>query len=146
MKDRHTLDGKVYRELKKSTIAHDLWVNDKIRASGLNKLEKGPDEEWGDYGVRVTESVLNSGVALLLLGGLLIPDEIEDLRWRPETAIATAEALAGISEPDEKTKVHVLIGNLVMGFFVDGVLEAKTSRSSFAPPTALSGSSATEVN
>lgn len=143
---RHTFNGRTFRELKKSTIEHDLWVGGHVNATGLNTVERLPGEEAGDFGVRVTNAVLYSGRALLLLGGLLIPDEREDLDWTPELGAETAKHLAGISDEQEKTKVHVLLGKLVLGFFVDGVLSAAISRNSSASPMsrlAINGTSET---
>lgn len=132
MSATHMLGGRLFREPAKSTIAHDAWVMDQVRATGLERLQRRPDEAWEDFGIRLTETVLSSGRALDLLAGLLVPAECDDLQWTPAMAREVAAFLGNLSEPADKETVHVLIGRLVAGFFAEGVLSESLSRVSSA--------------
>lgn len=144
--ETHTLGGRLFREPAKSTIAHDAWVMARIRSTGMERLERKPDEAWDDFGVRLTETVLSSGHALDLLAGLLVPAEIGDLQWTPAIAKEIASFLGELSDPADKQAVHVLIGRLVAGFFVEGVLSESLSRVSSARLAARGDSSRSAVN
>lgn len=136
----HTLGGKAFREARKSTLEHDSWAMDKLRACGLFEIEPAEGEDIGDFGVRLTEA-MHPLKMIDVLGGLLVPEEIEDLDWTPAVAGNTVKFLRNLSEQEDKEAVHVLFGRLVAGFFVDGVLSHGTSRSYFAASQALSATS-----
>lgn len=143
MATTHTLGGRVFREAKRSTIEHDIWTMDQIRASGLDSVRRDPDEMFEEFGLRLLDVALRSGRALDLIGGLLLPDEVDDLDWSPELAKETAKFLGRLSSEEDKQQVHVLLGKLVAGFFAAGVLSVGTSPVSSASQMAPSDSSAT---
>lgn len=144
--ETHALGGRLFREPARSTIAHDAWVMDRIRATGMERLKREPDESWEDFGVRLTETVLSSGHALDLLAGLLVPADVGDLQWTPAIAKETAAFLGELSDPADKEAVHILIGKLVAGFFVEGVLSESLSRVSSARLASRVDSSRSAVN
>ncbi len=143
MATTHTLGGRVFREAKRSTIEHDIWTMDQIWASGLDSVRRDPEEAFEEFGLRLLDVALRSGRALDLIGGLVVPEEVDDLDWTPQLAKETARFLGQLSSEEDKQQVHVLLGKLVAGFFPAGVLSAEISPVSSASQMVPSGSSET---
>jgi hypothetical protein len=104
-----------------------------IKAAGLLLLKKKIGESDERFAVRVVESVMESGQEMNLLGGLLIPAELEDVDWRPRIAAETIEHCRKITDADEKRNLHTVILEATL-FLVHGILSSGPSRIASGPP------------
>lgn len=132
-----TISGIKFRSVMQSTMEHDMWMMAKLRKAGLDELAVKPDETVNDYAVRLLHEVIASGEAMLLLGGLLIPNTQGDLEWTPQLAEKSAEILRAVSDPVEKSVIHSAIISMLSGFFVLGIGSYdRTNGASLAPSKA----------
>ena len=89
-----TIEGKRFVPLANGTFAHDIWITKKIREAGLagDVLAMREGETQDQLIERVAISAYESGLALQLLGGLLIPADVDPRAWTPELAMQAQAA------------------------------------------------------
>jgi hypothetical protein len=110
-----------------STARHDMWTMRQIAACGLNTLMQGNGETEEQFMVRLYSTALQSGDFFLLLGCLLIPEEVKPSEWSTDLAKQTAEFLASITNPEDKAKLRILLASGLMPFFQAGLRSSKIS-------------------
>lgn len=133
MTDEVLFGGRRFRVCENTTLRQDQWVQQHIAASGVFKLEKAPDESPLTYATRITSVMVESGRALKIIAGLLMPAELpEDAPWTEATAQATEEHLANLRDPRDKREFNARLSGLVAGFFAYGLRSLLTSPS-FSP-------------
>ena len=118
----YNLGNKAFKALKQSTIEHDFWLMDTIRAAGLEQVTLRPGEEAETFATRLLHDVIASGRVFDLLGGVLVPADSNDLDWTPEAALQTAAFMRKLSEPTDKILLQSLVVELLIGFFQDGLV------------------------
>jgi hypothetical protein len=96
-------------------------------------VNQGADEPEEAFMYRLYLTALKTGDIFLLLGALLIPEEMDPLRWTPEIAAKTGEFLASMTEPGDKAKMRILLASALMPFFLGGHRSSKTSPNSSTP-------------
>ena len=84
------LGGRAFLPLERTTVEHDHWYMRHVRASGLDAVELCDGETHAEYAMRLLGAALESGRALLLLGGLIVPGDAPGGRWTPALAMETA--------------------------------------------------------
>lgn len=126
------LGGRAFRVVKVSTVEHDVWMMGKTAAAGMQQVTMLPGETPESFATRLTGEFARSGLVLVLLGGALIPAELEDLEWSPAVAAQTAAFLGGLTDPADKQLVLAQVASLVAGFFETGLMSCMTSRNSSA--------------
>lgn len=122
------LGGREYRVIKTSTVEHDVWMMARVVDAGIRQVTMEPGESPEAFATRLTGELARSGQVLALLGGVMIPSELQDLQWTPEVAKATAAALGQLTDPDDKQAVLSQIASLVAGFFEAGLISFMTSQ------------------
>lgn len=110
-----------------STARHDMWTMRQIAACGLNAITQGNGETEEQFMYRLYTTALQTGDFFLLLGCLLMPEEMKPNEWTPKTAEQTAEFLAQITDPPEKAKLRILLASGLMPFFQAGLRSSKIS-------------------
>src|SRR6266850_4417409 len=138
------LGGRKFRTFTQSTAEHDKWILGVNHRAGLTNPLMYEDEDPEAFARRLHAEVAASGNAFLILGGLLVQLEMQDLDWTPEIALQTAEFLKKLHDPKDKTKMDVILMVALRDFFERGLSSPRISRSaSMAPerqPAGIEGS------
>lgn len=127
-----TLGGRDFVPVLTSTIEHDYWLMSKIRAAGLDHIDKREEETAEAFVTRLLVEVIDSGVAFDLLGGLLLPIAFVPEAWTPACAIETANFIKRLTAPVDKAIVQSQTISLLIGFFENGLSSLTISPNSFA--------------
>jgi hypothetical protein len=128
--DRLTLGGRDFEPMTVTTIEHDFWLMSRIRAAGLDAIEKGAEESPEEFVARIMHQVIDSGSAFEVLGGMLIPAQLPPQEWTPAIADETAKFIRELTDPIDKTKVQSQMIAILIGFFANGLTSLTTSRKS----------------
>jgi len=134
MSDVFTLGGQQYRPIKCSTIEHDFWLMDRVRAAGLDAIALQDDETHEQFAERLLQTIIVSGTAFELLGGFLLRHPHGDLDWSPAMATDTANALRKITAPEEKAVIRGIIVGMLLDFFAAGLIVLSSSQKSSIGP------------
>lgn len=119
MAEKLSLGGREYTRAGVGTVRQDLFVMHHARHAGISSIQEGETPEA--YAARLLDSLLSSGHALLLLGGLLLPAGMKAEDWTEEVAHATAGHLGGIVDPAEKQAVYAEVASALLDFFANGI-------------------------
>ncbi len=125
--EKFDIGGKTFQLAGEGTARHDVWVMRQIAACGLNTVIQRDNETDDEFTYRLYLTALQTGDIFLLLGGLLVPEGTEPLKWNPEMAAKTAQFLADITDAGDKAKLRILLASALMPFFVGGRRSSKTS-------------------
>lgn len=123
------INGKTYKPITNSTLRHDTWTQAQILRSGLDRMEMRSGETPDAYALRVYREAALTGDVFLLLGGLIMPVEIECVDWSVKIAEQTAEALAAVTSTEDKATVRGYLFSAIMGFLAAGLSYLMTSPS-----------------
>jgi len=122
------IGGRKFSSWDASTARQDDFVGSLLpRAFG-----QGSDENEDAFARRILEEMRESGQTNVLLGGLMLPEGMTPAEWRPEVAAHTAEFLDGITDPEDKATRGALVLDLVIHFFVSGLISLERSTRSSA--------------
>jgi|SRR6185312_10974567 len=122
-----TIEGKRFVPMQNGTFAHDIWLTRKIREAGLSDITLGADETQEKFIERIAISAYESGIALLLMGGLLIPADMEPRQWSPELAEQTAAFFGEVTDPESKQVLRTQIASALFYFFASALASSRTS-------------------
>ena len=115
------LGGLPYRAIKNTTLQNDYYVMQQLQRSGIANITPDQGETAEAYAMRLMAAIVENGIPLKLLGGLIIPEEISDSGWTPEQAETTASLLAQLTDKADKNRVQALIIEVVKDFFREGL-------------------------
>lgn len=122
------LGGRTFVHVGQSTIAHDLHAMGLVRRAGLHDANVAfPGDTPSDVAQRVLGAAAESGVALELLGALLIPEGTDPLKWTIDTGRETAEYIGSIHDPPEKERVQGLIASVLADFCRAALVSSRAS-------------------
>lgn len=138
------LNGREYRAIKHSTIEHDFWMMDLIRAAGLDRVILEQDETPQAFAERLLNMVIGTGHAFALLGGLMVPCGNPDIDWTPAMADEIAAHIKLTTDPNEKAEIRNQLVALLIGFFNAGLIVLTSSPSYSASPSAAPAETSTE--
>ncbi|HEX7647394.1 MAG TPA: hypothetical protein VF450_08305 [Noviherbaspirillum sp.] len=129
-----TIEGKRFVPLANGTFAHDIWITKKIREAGLagDVLAMREGETQDQLIERVAISAYESGLALQLLGGLLIPADVDPRAWTPELAMQSAEFFGNVTDAEAKKVLRTQIASALFYFLATALASLPTSRKSGA--------------
>jgi len=127
---KHTLGGRTFEVIGESTVEHDFTFMGIARKVGLDRPALLDNESVEEFAVRLLGDLLASGLALDLLGCLLIPEGIRSEDWTPEIGQETANFLGRLSSPAEKDKVRSLTLAALVDFFESGLAFSIASETS----------------
>src|SRR4051812_27600343 len=116
-RERYKIGGAVYVPVEGAnlTVEHDDWLLGRLHEAGMTHLEVGENEAAEDWARRVISELAASGRTMLVLAGLVMPENAT--RWTPALAVESAAAIGAASDPESRSTVHgLLIGSLI-GFF-----------------------------
>lgn len=128
------LNGRVYRAIKTSTIEHDFYMIDRIRAAGLDRVTLAEGENAEQLAMRLLEMTIGTGKAFEILGGLLIPVDVQDIDWTPAIAEETAENIKRTTDDAEKAEIRQQLVALLISFFNAGLIVLTSSPNYSASP------------
>lgn len=121
------ISGRRFKAVTVSTVEHDHWVMRYAEAAGLLNLTLQPGENLVAFAQRIHRQAVLSDNIWQLLGGLILPVEMDSLDWTPATAAETATFLRKlVSEPDKAT-VNGLTASMLAGFLQRGIASISTS-------------------
>jgi len=126
----HTLGGRKFRQILKSTVRHDLYMMEAIRKSGLNGITKRVDESPDEFALRLLDQLISTNAFVPVLASCFIDADKQDLDWTPESSEQLAKFFENLSEPEDKNVVFQLAVRLIMDFFEQGVVSLRASLSS----------------
>lgn len=130
MENSITIGGKIFRVIKSSTLEHDHWCMGEIRGAGLDRMTVAKDELPDDFVRRILAETIRSGRVYALLGGFLIPDDVQDNDWTPDIAKETAGFMRKLTDPADKSIVNMQVVALLIGFFEKGLVTLTTFKAS----------------
>jgi hypothetical protein len=125
-----TIGGREWKAITNSTLEHDFWTMGQIRAAGLDRVVIEEGEKVEEFFLRIQREAINHGRAFLLLGGFLMPAEVDPLDWSEEMAIETANFFRKLTDPADKRVVQLQFASMLAGFFANGLASLMTSRKS----------------
>ena len=128
--ERVSLGGRIFRVVQDTTVAQDIWITGRSERAGLYELQRRQGEDPDRFAIRILGELSVSGEAAFLLGGMLVPEDVEDSDWTPQLAEQTAKLIGGVTDADDKKTVHHLIASLVIDFFVTGMRFSESSEPS----------------
>lgn len=137
-----TLGGRKFRPVVQGSIANDCWTMGRIQRAGLTSVPRAENQSAESWARDVLAAVMESGRLLELLGGLLVPVEIEDSAWSEDLARQTAAFIGGLTAPDDKATVQALTLSVLLPFFESELASSRSSAASLTPGPGA-GSSAT---
>jgi hypothetical protein len=121
------IQGRTFRPVVDSTFEHDIYLMNHIRGAGLDTIQPKEGEAYEDFALRLFDGLIGSGRLLLILGGLIIPEEITDLQWSPDVATITADFLKKVSAPEDKVIIEQQVIALLVNFIQTGIIRSRTS-------------------
>ncbi len=119
--ERITIGGREFKQMGVGPVRQDLYVMQHARLAGLTGTKIAEGETPEEFVNRLIDSMIASGRALALLGGLLVPAELKPEEWTEEVAGSTAAFLGGLRDPEEKRKVYGEVASALLGFSVNGL-------------------------
>jgi hypothetical protein len=125
-----TIAGRKLKPVTNSTMRHDIWVQGQIERAGLTHMAIHPDESPEEFAMRVFRQAAMNADVFLLLGGLLMPFEIEPAKWTEEMARDTANFLGNVTDATDKAIVQMQINSALTSFFVTGLSSLMISQRS----------------
>jgi hypothetical protein len=130
MQNNIVIEGRAFKPMKNGTFAHDIWLMQRARASGLADIQISATETEDQFVERLAAKAWESGAMLELLAGTLIPEELEASDWTPELAKTVAQFFANVTDEQSKATLRSQIGGLLFLFFMDALSSLQTSRKS----------------
>lgn len=125
MDDVITIAGRAFRPVVETTIEHDLWTMERIRRAGLTEMILKPGEDPEDYSRRLLYRLIESGAAMEMLAGFLVPAEIDPLDWTPAIALESASIFRRASKPEDKATIQAKLIDLLLDFLQAGIVSAR---------------------
>lgn len=118
--ETYKLGGKWYRAISvPRTLEHDHFLAGHTRQAGAADWALREGESHEAFGARILGDMMASGRSFLILGGLLIPCDVEE--WTAEVAAKTAHDLSRLTDPEEKKVANAALLGVVLDFFVSGL-------------------------
>lgn len=119
-------------DFERRTVAQDLYLQRLIRATGLDRTLPAEDEPPAAYLVRLQAALADSGKAVQLIAGYLLPQGTSERDWTEALAAETARHILGCDTREDRDQVASLALDCVFGFFRQGLERLARSRASFA--------------
>jgi len=133
--DAIELNGKRFVRAEETTVRHDFWLMHRIREAGLDQVRiKSRKREDVDIAVEeLIDRVVYSDHALILLGGLFLPEGLNPRDWTPEIAEEITKHLEAMTAKEDKEQIKPLIASMISGFFLSGLASLRTFPASSSP-------------
>jgi hypothetical protein len=128
--NRLELGGRIFHEIRSSTIEHDFKFYELARRAGLDNVTQAAGETPEQLAARLLETILASGLALELLGLLLVPEGTPPEKWTPEIMAETARFIGGLTSDEDRQTVNAAILDVMIGFFRSGLASFWSSTTS----------------
>lgn len=127
-----TIAGREYRPVVETTIEHDVWIGKRMRMAGIDRMEKSAVESVEEFALRVVLNLMESGEFLELLGGWLVPADVDPDSWTPALALQTASTFRRVKSPEDKQELIRVTGEMLALFLEAGIAFVRTSPKSSA--------------
>lgn len=121
------LAGRKFQIIANGPIKHDLWIAERVHASGMDGVTMGKDETPEQFVDALLAKLLASGAAMEFLGGMLAPADLDLRKWTPAIALDMATFVEELIAPEDKALVRGLLAQVVVGFFQSGLAYLRTS-------------------
>lgn len=130
MSEAVELGGRRFVRVENSTVRHDFWLMGQARKAGLNRIEAKPGTTVEDFVDEILGRLMDSDLALVLLGGLLVPEGLDMKDWTPATAAEVTRHIELLTAKEDKDAVKPLTASMLIGFFRSGIASLKISHGS----------------
>lgn len=121
-----TLAGRQFRRCTNSSLQHDIFTMNHVRAADVLELELPAGASGEDYAAEMLGRLARYEHFYELLGCLLVP---ADTAWTPAVCKSTAAFLAYLTDPTDKAALNSVIAELLLGFFQAGHVSLRISPS-----------------
>lgn len=127
------IGGKRFTHVTDWTVEQDWWLMQRIRKAGLDQIAVGdgdPDSIAESISHAAADKLAASGLALEILGGLLLPEGMDPSQWTPALAADTTAHLGRQTGADARQAVRAVASWAIVSFFANGLTSFLTSRPS----------------
>ncbi|WP_263418670.1 hypothetical protein [Terriglobus albidus] len=131
--------GRKYKHIGESTLRHDIFTEAQMLKAGVSRMELMPGESADEFAQRLLRTAYANTDIFLLLGCLLIPEEMKSLDWTEETAKETALFLGAVVDKEDKLTVRAQVVSAFQGFIEAGLVSLTLSASASLAETAAPG-------
>lgn len=133
--DIRTIGPRSFRKLDPRTVSfgRDRWLSARLLEAGIGQVKRQDRESDEDLCWRLTRQAFDSPALPELLGGQLMPAELEEAAWTPEIALEIAHWLAARTDPGERQQIYQLVTETMTPFFLSALASKKSSPSSSGP-------------
>lgn len=126
-----TISGREFKAVTDSTLEHDVWTVQQLDRAGLRNLVMEDGEKPDEFVNRILMKLMLAGDVFELLGGLLMPAELNGKEWTPDIASETGRLFASATGEDKATVKRQIAGAMEV-FLAQGLLSSIRSRRSSA--------------
>lgn len=125
------ISGRGFKAVTDSTLEHDIWTVRQLDRAGLRNLVLEDGEKPDEFVDRILMKLMLDGDIFELLGGLLMPAELNGKDWTPEMAGETGRLFASATGEDKAIVKRQIAGAMEV-FLAQGLLSSIRSRRSSA--------------
>ena len=127
------IGGRRFAHVTDWTVEQDWWLMQRIRKAGLDQIvvdDANPDAIAESISQAAADKLADSGLALEILGGLLLPDGMDPSQWTPQLAAETTAHLGRQTGAEARHAVRAVASWAILSFFSNGLTSFVTSRPS----------------
>src|SRR5690348_15785244 len=128
-----TIGGRAFRAIAESTLGHDIWLMQRVRAAQLYDFPMRAGETATDFAQRLLDHALASPAFFELVAGIILPADVADMDWKPAVAEDTAQFLAGLQGHEGKLQARNLVLTVLVPFLQSGLASLTVSAPSSLP-------------
>lgn len=121
-----TLGGRAFKHCQNSTIEHDYVTMDRFNASGLAVIDMQEGATPEQFVAELVSRAIRTGQLFPLLACMLIPADLDDTAWTPETAAQTEAHLRKLTAPEDKQALQGQVAGMFASFFQTGLTTLRT--------------------
>jgi len=120
--ERHVIGGAHYVPVGVRSADHDVWLMGKIHRANLSEVEVRAGEPREAWARRLLFELCASGEAMLVLGGIIVPEEVGPAGWTEEVAAETARRLGALTGEEDKDAIFGILLTTLLGFSETGIV------------------------
>lgn len=123
------LGGENFIAQRNGCLEWEIWMQARITEAGLSRITTVKGETADQFAERMIAKALSSGKALVLLGGLMLPEGKSPDEWTPAMAADITRRMGKLRTAEDKEAAKGAIAAMLIGFFQNGFSSLKNSPS-----------------
>ena len=127
------IGGRRFAHVTDWTVEQDWWLMQRIRKAGLDQIavdDTNSEAIAESISQAAADKLADSGLALEILGGLLLPEGMDPSQWTPQLAAETTAHLGRQTGAEARQAVRAVASWAIVSFFANGLTSFTTSRPS----------------